>query len=109
LSNSFKLRTQEAFPRTDPYIGPGTPTFDREADITDEGSDVFKDFWKTETAFQSCEIRHNMPENESVAGCISYPTTGWSHSDSTAMLIVSQIIGKKNSKIWLKIGEIWLN
>ena len=39
-------------------------------------------------------MRHHQPDNNTVAGCLAYPTTGWSHADSTAMLIVSQIIGK---------------
>jgi len=82
---------EQYFYRSDPYIGPGTPTFEREAVVTDK--DVFDGFWGQETKFHSCEMRHHQPDNQTVAGCIAYPTTGWSHSDSTAMLIVSQIIG----------------
>ena len=83
----------KCFTRTDPYVGPGTPTFDREAIVTDSEKDVFKQFWGKDTQFHSCEMRDHQPTNNTVAGCLAYPTTGWSHADSTAMLIVSQIIG----------------
>lgn len=84
---------KEYFPRSDPYIGPGTPTFERDATIPDPANDIYADFWK-ETKFHSCEMRHHeSSSHQTVAGCIAYPSTGWSHYDSTTMLIVSQIIG----------------
>ena len=44
------------FTRSDKYIGPGTPTFER--DVPKLDNDVYADFWKT-TEFQSCEIRQS--------------------------------------------------
>ena len=44
------------FTRNDKYIGPGTPTFER--DVPKLDNDIYANFWK-ETEFQSCEIRQS--------------------------------------------------
>ena len=44
------------FTRSDKYIGPGTPTFER--DVPKLDNDVYANFWKA-TEFQSCEIRQS--------------------------------------------------
>lgn len=49
LANKF-------FTRNDKYIGPGTPTFER--DVPNLDNDTYANFWKA-TEFQSCEIRQS--------------------------------------------------
>ena len=44
------------FTRNDKYIGPGTPTFER--DVPKLDNDIYANFWKA-TEFQSCEIRQS--------------------------------------------------
>jgi len=79
------------FTRNDKYIGPGTPTFER--DVPKLDNDIYANFWKA-TEFQSCEIRQSYNQGHStVSGSIVFPTYGWSHSDSMTMMLVSQIIG----------------
>ena len=81
---------KQYFTRSDSYVGPGTPTFERQARPLK--NDPYLDFWG-ETKFNPCEIRYHFVGADTVSGSIVFPTVGWSHSDSLTMMLVSQMIG----------------
>jgi len=76
-----------------PYIGPGTPTFEREATLPSGRTDHYANFWGADTPFHSCEIRHHKPGSDTLVGCVTYPICGWSHSDCLTMNLIAKLIG----------------
>ena len=82
----------KSFTRDDKYKGPGTPTFDRDNDFSEEMLPEYENFWKP-VNFHSCEIRENYPSVGTVCGTVCFPTVGWSHKDSMTMMVLSQMIG----------------